>query len=177
MDIGIVSSRYAKALYKFAEVHGQQDDVYSAMTTLSTSYMEVPRLSIILENPTMNAEDKLRLLVTASGGSAISCLNTFFQMVIHKERVSMLPFICQSFTRVYLENKNMIKCSLTVPTELGDTTIGRIKSIVESKTKKKVEFTLKTDSSIIGGFILEYDSNCLDASVVGQLKAIRKQIV
>lgn len=177
MDIGIVSSRYAKALYKFAEAHGQQDDVYSAMTILSSSYMEVPRLSIILENPTMNAEDKLRLLITASGGGVATCLNAFFQMVIHKERVSMLPFISQSFTRVYLEKKNMIKCSLTVPTQLGEITIGRIKSIVESKTKKKVEFTLKTDPAIIGGFVLEYDSNCLDASVSGQLRAIRKQIV
>lgn len=177
MDIGIVSSRYAKALYQFAVVHHQQDDVYTAMNILGNSYKEVPRLSIILENPSMNAQDKMHLLQTASGDSGIACLDAFFKMVIRKGRVNMLPFIAQSFIRVYLEKKNMIQCSLTVPIRLSDTTIGRIKSIVESKTNKEVEFTLSIDPTIIGGFILEYNANCLDASVAGQLKAIRKQIV
>lgn len=177
MDIGIVSSRYAKALYQFAVAHNQQDEVYAAMNTLSSSYREVPRLSIILENPSMNANDKLHLLITASGDSAISCLDTFFKMVIHKGRVNMLPFIAQSFIRVYLDKKNMIKCHLTVPSRLSDKTLERIKSIVEDKTNKTVEFSLSIDPAIIGGFVLEYNANCLDASVVGQLKAIRKQIV
>lgn len=98
-------------------------------------------------------------------------------MVVRKGRVNMMPFISEAFKAEYLKEKNMIQCRLTVPTQLGDSTIGRIKSIVEKNTKKTVEFTLSVDPTIIGGFILEYDAKCLDASATGRLRAIRKKIV
>ena len=177
MDIGIVSSRYAKALLKFAEAHNQINEVYSAMNVLVSSFEKVPQLKVALADPVVNSEAKLRLLKVASGGNVVDCLERFFRLVLDKHREDIMSFIATAYINAYKAKKNIVVCSLTLARQLGDETINRIKSIVETKTKKEVEFNVKIDPSIIGGFVLEYDAQCLDASVAGRLRTIKKQIV
>ena len=44
--------------------------------------------------------------------------------------------------------------------------------MVEAKTQGTVEFTTEVDPTIIGGFILEYDTYRMDASVKSKLNNI-----
>jgi F-type H+-transporting ATPase subunit delta len=48
--------------------------------------------------------------------------------------------------------------------------------MVELKTNGTVEFNTEVDPSIIGGFILEYDTYRLDASVKHKLQTILSQL-
>lgn len=177
MDVGIVSSRYTKALLKYALAHNEADAVYEGMTMLKDSFLKVPKLRATLDDPVLASEKKYHLLCVAAGQTESACLQQFFKMVIKNRRVDMIQFIAQDFISAYRKHKNLIQCQLTVPTKLNDSTLAKIKAIVEGKTQKEVEFAVTIDPAIIGGFVLEYDSKCLDASVAGRLRAIRKQIV
>ena len=53
---------------------------------------------------------------------------------------------------------------------------GIMKAMVESKTKGTVEFETEVNPDIIGGFVLEYDTYRLDASVQSQLRGILSQL-
>ncbi|MBP5360724.1 MAG: F0F1 ATP synthase subunit delta [Bacteroidaceae bacterium] len=177
MDIGIVSSRYAKALFKFAAAHQQTDSVYEGIKVLRDSFLRVPRLKVALGDPMLSAEKQYRLLHVASGQTESKCLQEFFRLLIKNRRVAVMPFIVNSYIELYRIEKNIVQCRLTVPSQLGSATIDRLKAVVEKKTQKTVDFALNIDPAIIGGFIIEYDSQCLDASVAGQLRQLRKQIV
>ena len=48
--------------------------------------------------------------------------------------------------------------------------------MVESKTKGTVEFETEVNPDIIGGFVLEYDTYRLDASVQTQLRQVLTQL-
>ena len=48
----------------------------------------------------------------------------------------------------------------------------KMKQMVEAKTQGTVEFTTEVDPTIIGGFILEYDTYRMDASVKSKLNNI-----
>ena len=48
--------------------------------------------------------------------------------------------------------------------------------MVESKTNGTVEFETEVNPEIIGGFILEYDSYRMDASVKSKLNSILTQL-
>jgi F-type H+-transporting ATPase subunit delta len=48
--------------------------------------------------------------------------------------------------------------------------------MVESKTNGTVEFETEVDPDIIGGFILEYDTFRMDASVKSKLNTILTQL-
>lgn len=176
MDIGVVSARYAKALLKYAEKSGQLEAVYEGMVTLRDSLLKFSELKSTLCDPVLDQEKKLHLLMVASGNQDIECLKRFFELVMKKNRLDMILFISQSFIDVYRDMKNVILCQLTVPTKLNKSTLDRIKSVVENRTNKSVDFAVTVNPSIIGGFVLEYDSQCLDASVVGCLRKIRKQL-
>lgn len=177
MDIGIVSSRYAKALLKFASAHEQTEQVFEGMKVLRDSFLKVPRLKVVLSDPVLPAEKQYRLLYVAAGQSRSRCLQEFFRLVVKNRRVTLMPFIANSFIDSYRTQKNIVQCKLTVPAKLSDATIDRLKTMVEKKTRKNVDFALHIDPAIIGGFIIEYDSQCLDASVAGRLRELRKQIV
>ena len=47
---------------------------------------------------------------------------------------------------------------------------------VESRTQGTVEFQTEVDPEIIGGFILEYDTYRMDASIQNQLRQILTQL-
>ena len=48
--------------------------------------------------------------------------------------------------------------------------------MVEAKTQGTVEFTTEVDPSIIGGFVLEYDTYRMDASVKTKLNRILSEL-
>ena len=52
----------------------------------------------------------------------------------------------------------------------------KMKQMVESRTQGTVEFQTEIDPEIIGGFILEYDTYRMDASVQSQLRNILTQL-
>ena len=51
-----------------------------------------------------------------------------------------------------------------------------MKQMVESNTNGTVEFETEVNPEIIGGFILEYDTYRLDASVQNQLRTVLTQL-
>lgn len=51
-----------------------------------------------------------------------------------------------------------------------------MRQIVQNRAKGTVEFLTEVNPDIIGGFILEYDTYRLDASVQSQLRDILKTL-
>ena len=66
--------------------------------------------------------------------------------------------------------------SLTVPVEINSKTFERLTKVIEKNTRQKVQFSVKVDPEIQGGFIVEYDTYRLDASLRTQLNQLRRQL-
>ena len=89
----------------------------------------------------------------------------------------MAQFIAQSYVSAYRKQQHLIHSKLTVPVALDDATIERLKSLVKAKTNNEVEFVVDIDPSIIGGFVLEYDTYSFDASIRTKLNRMKKQLL
>lgn len=176
MDLGIISSRYARALLKYAIEKGEITVAYQAMVSLSLSFMHVDSLRETLQNPILSPEKKLTILKIASGNAKSVCIHQFFKLVIDKKRVDIIQYIAQSFIEAYRRENHLIHSQLTVVSKPDETLKKRLEALVRQKTNSEVEFEVKVDPSIIGGFILEYDTYRLDASIQGQLHQIKKQL-
>ena len=177
MDIGIISSRYAKALLKYATEKGENEEVYHSLMLLGESFIRIPKLRDTLNNPVLNDEKKYSLLNMASGNTQSECLKQFFRLMIRKHRISMAQFIAQSYVSAYRKQQHLIHSKLTVPVALDDATKERLKGLVKAKTNNEVEFVVDIDPSIIGGFVLEYDTYSFDASIRTKLNRMKKQLL
>lgn len=179
MDIGIVSVRYAKALLKFATELHMEDAVYNDMNILANTYLAVPELRSVLNNPSLNEGQILSILFNAAGGEKGVCQPTkrFLSVVQLKHRIDILQFIANSYLTLYRKQKNITRSRLITPLEVDSSTEQRMKQLVEGRTNSNVEFAIQIDPDIEGGFILEYDTYRLDASSKTQLLKIRKQFL
>ena len=177
MDIGIISVRYARALLKYAMEQQAEDKVYEELRVLSQTFLDVPQLRVTLENPVLGDTEKQQLLIEAAGGKVDECLKQFLALVINHHRTAMMQFIVQSYITLYREAKHIIHSRLIVASAVSEATMQKMKSLVESKSKSKVDFDVTTDPSIVGGFVLEYDTYRLNASMQSQLRRMRSQLI
>ena len=173
MDIGIISVRYARALLKSALDAKLDQQVYQEMQLLAKSYVEVPELRHTIDNPMLAKDKKETLLLTAIGGKKASALSkAFVALVLKEDRENMILFMANSYVTLYRQQKNIIRGKLTTAVAVAPATEQKMRQMVESKTKGTVEFETEVNPDIIGGFILEYDTYRMDASVKSQLNSI-----
>ena len=176
MNTGVISVRYARALLKSAELQGAKDEVYADMLTLAKSYLDVRQLRVAIDNPMLPKEDKERILVTACGGSPSAQTATFIGLVLKENRENLMQFMANAYVTLYREQKNIITGKLTTAVAVSPETEAKMRAMVESHAKAQVEFQTEVNPDIIGGFILEYDTYRMDASVQSQLRSILKEL-
>ncbi|MBQ9229631.1 MAG: F0F1 ATP synthase subunit delta [Prevotella sp.] len=172
MDIGVISVRYARALLKSATEQKLDDKVYQEMMTLAKSYLEVPLLRQTIDNPMLSKDKKEKLLLTAVGERPSALVNSFIRLVLKEDRENVIQFMANSYVTLYRKQKNVIRGKLTTAARVSAQTEQKMRQMVESKTNGTVEFETEVNPDIIGGFILEYDTYRMDASVKTKLNNI-----
>ncbi len=173
MDIGVISVRYARALLKSALDAKLEDTVYVEMQQLAKCFVEVPQLRQTIDNPMLSKETKATLLVTAIGGEKASELSrSFVTLVLKEDRENMIQFMANSYVTLYRKQKNVIRGKLVTAVAVSPAMEQKMRSMVESHAQGTVEFEAEVNPDIIGGFILEYDTYRMDASVKTQLGSI-----
>ena len=172
MDIGVISVRYARALLKSATEAKIEDAVYTEMQQLAKSYVEVPQLRFTIDNPMLSKDKKEALLLTAVGEKPSDLTKTFIKLVLKEDRERVMQFIANSYVTLYRQQKNVIRGRLITAAAVSPATEQKMRQMVEGKTNGTVEFESEVDPDIIGGFILEYDTYRMDASVKSKLNSI-----
>lgn len=178
MDIGVVSMRYAKALLQYAKINKEEDLVYAEMQMLANSYFAVAQLRTVLLCPTMTTDNKHKILTAATSGNKplSTSSDKFFELVIKKQRVDCMQFIANSYITLYREDKNLTRGRLITAHPVSDKTVMRMKMLVNKLTQKDVDFDIVLDESIQAGFILEYGTYRMDASLKNQLEQMRRKL-
>ena len=176
MDIGVISVRYARALLKSAIDQKLDEQVYHEMQLLAKSYVDVPQLRQTIDNPMIAKDKKQILLTTAAGPLASQLTQSFIALVLKEDRENVIQFMANSYITLYRKQKNVIRGKLTTAARVSAETEQKMRQMVESKTHGTVEFETEVNPDIIGGFILEYDTYRMDASVKSKLNTILTQL-
>lgn len=176
MDLGLISVRYARALLKAGIETGLSEKVYADMQALATSYAAEPRLKATIDNPMVSKRQKEALLNAAASEKPAELTQRFFKLVIKEGREDIMQFIANSFITLYRKHNNLVSAKLTTAAPLDATTESKLRQLVEKKTNGTVEFKTAINSNLIGGFVLEYDTYRMDASVKTQLGTILSKL-
>ena len=164
--------RYARALLKSATDQKLEDAVYQEMMTVAKSYLDVPALRHTIDNPMLSKDKKEALLTVAAGEKPCQLTKAFIALVLKEDRENVMQFMANSYITLYRKQKNVIRGKLTTAARVTAETEQKMRQMVESKTNGTVEFETEVNPDIIGGFILEYDTYRMDASVKSKLNNI-----
>ena len=176
MNEGLISKRYAKALYLHAADLGEETLLYHRMQILSALLRQMPALSASLKSPMVAEETKLSLLKDATGSDAEPSYHDFIALIAANHRMGALLMIALSYQKIYRQKKNIHVVHLVSAKELPDDALERIRRLTEQITHGNVEFSNRIDPSIDGGFVLHLNDYRIDASVRGQLDQIDRQL-
>lgn len=176
MAVGVISIRYARALLKCAMELNLEDQVYQEMITLADQYNRVPELRSTIDNPMLDKDKKQALLQAACGKNLSELTERFIHLVLHEGRDNVMQMMATSYITLYRKQKNIISGRLITATTVTPEVEQKMKQMVQSKSQGTVEFQTEVDPDIIGGFILEYDSYRMDASVQTKLDNILKEL-
>ncbi len=176
MDLGVISSRYAKALIKSATEAGVESQVYDDMQLLYHSYLDVQQLRFTIDNPMLSKDTKQSLLATACGGNPVELTRRFFALVLREDRENALQLMAASYITLYRKQKNIIQGKLTTAVPVTPEMEQKMRQMVEKRAHGNVEFNVEVDPSILGGFVLEYDTYRMDASVKTRLQTVLTQL-
>ncbi len=177
MDIGIISMRYAKALLQYACEGGKEESIYKQMRTLSDNFSALPALRIALDNPVLPCEEKFSLISKAAGEETDKEFTRFIWLVLRQRRENLLQNMSLMYIDLYRKLKNITIGNLITAFPVEKEIEDRMKQMVANRTRGIVEFKMKTDPSIEGGFIFEVGTYRLDASVVNQFGRIKRQFI
>jgi len=171
-----LASRYAKSLIVLAQERGELETVYNDMQFLQRICKSNRDFVNLLRSPVVRA-DKKDAIITAITKDRISKLTaTFTKLLTDKGREEDLPEIVNAFITQYNDIKGIQKVKLTTAAPVSED----LKNTILNKVKKstgfdKIEMEAVVNPTIIGGFVLEYNNNLVDASIIRDLKDISKQ--
>lgn len=177
MDAGIIAMRYARAFLEYVRERGVEDKVYEELKIFSESFMELPMLRPTFDNPVLSLDDKLSLACNAAGGSISKETKEFFKLVLRARREKYFQSMSLNYLDLYRKLKNISIGKVITAKQVSKEVEERLKKMVVERTHGTVEFNIKTDPSIEGGFIFEIGTYRLDASVATQLKRVKRQFI
>jgi F-type H+-transporting ATPase subunit delta len=177
MNEGMISKRYAKALLLYAVEQKAEDAMFIEMKKLTSAFNDVPQLRMAMDNPTLNADDKLTLIKAAVGGKPGTEFSRFAELVVKNRREVFFQNIALSYIDLYCETKHINTGKLVTATPVDDAVIEKMKGLLQTIKPGTLDFETKVDPDIEGGFILYIDTYRLDASVKSQLKRIKQQFI
>jgi len=173
-----LAGRYAKSILDLATEQGQLEAVYADMKYLQAVCKASSEFVSVLRSPIIKADQKNGIINAITKDKVSLLTHSFTNLLVKKAREASLPEMATAFIEQYNAIKGIHQVTLTTAVDISD----EMKKSIEDKVKAEnkfvsVELTTKTDASLIGGFVIEFNNNLLDASIARDLKDIKKQFL
>ncbi|MCM5529564.1 ATP synthase F1 subunit delta [Parasegetibacter sp. NRK P23] len=173
-----LAGRYAKSLVDLATERNQLEVVFKDMEFLQAVCKQNPDFVTLMKSPVIPGDKKLKIMEAVLSGRISELTTAFASLLIRKGRENVLPEIATAFLQQYklLKGIHEVKLTTAVPVseELKDTIVKRIQA---STPMQNVELETVVDESIIGGFVLEMGDSLVDASIIRDLRDVKKQFL
>jgi len=171
-----LARRYAKSLIDLSIEKNQLEVVYKDMQYLQAVCKNSREFVNLLSSPIISL-DKKNAIISAVTKDRVSVLTAAFnKLLVAKGREKGLPEIANAFIDQYNVIKGIHKIKITTAVAISD----ELKKSIEAKVTaaqglNRIELETEVDESLIGGFVLAFDNNLVDASIAKDLREIKKQ--
>lgn len=171
-----LANRYAKSLIDLALEQNLLEAVYADMKYILAVCAASTEFEALLQSPIIKADKKIAIIEAVTKSQISTLTNLFNTLLVNKGRESELKDIASAFIDQYNQLKNIHKVQITTAIELSNVIKEEIvNKIKQAQGLENIELSTKVDESLIGGFVLEFNNNLVDASIARDLRDVKKQ--
>lgn len=159
-DVSKITSNSSKTIVSNVYIIGEE------LMLLSSALVSSKKIGQFFNNPTYAEKQKLTVLLTIFPGLSVT-MKSFLEVLTERSHLALLPEICEEYTKLLLKFKNSTKVKLITASSLEE----RYGSLLLTKLQKltgssEVILNIAYNPKLLGGFIVEYNSTSIDASVL-----------
>ena len=169
-----VSRRYAKSLLHLAIEQGKADRTFSDMELVQTTCHASRDLALFLKSPIVNVDKKLHILSAIFKTHLDELTYAFVEMLTRKKREFYLEEIANSFIDQFKVSKGIETVSIKSAVQLSEEVKTKIIEMAGKITTDKIELQEIVDANLIGGFVLRVGDRQIDASILSNIRELKK---
>lgn len=173
-----VARRYARALHGLAAEAHRLEPVADELATFARLLATEPALQAALLRPWVQATARRRIVTSVAERLDLSTLTrNFLALVAQRRRLDLLAEILTAYRTLVDEAAGRARARVRSAAPLADAERAAMRERLGRRLGKTVFLDTEVDPALLGGFVAEVGSWVLDASLTGQLTALREQLI
>lgn len=178
MSSRLTAQRYAKALLQIGDKQGNVPQLQQELETVAAAVAANADLSRLVASPLVLPTKKAEVFEAILAAAKVSeTLRRFFRVVAEAGRLNLLPELRRTFADLVDERAGILEAKVSSAQPLSE---GQQKALVASlsvRTGKTIRLSWLQDASLLGGLKVQVGSTVLDASLQGQLRQLKTQLL
>jgi len=171
------SRQLADAFYQDSKEKGLVDVSFDNIMDVRQVLEEIPNLGTILVDHRLDKFKRDHLLANLIKEFPINTQN-FFHMLYDYNRISDIRDIVNEFEKIYDYKNRTIVAKVSTAVELTDEQEARLIDVLKLKLDaKKVLLHTNVDKHVLGGVVIEAESQVYDGSIRSNLETLKKQLI
>jgi F-type H+-transporting ATPase subunit delta len=165
---------YASAIFDVAGSPEKANEVREELARFEAARVSANDLRDLYANPAVENEVKVNVTKTIADRLGLSALSKkVLEVLLNNHRMNDLGAIVFALAAIVNEKLSIVVADVTAAHVLSEAEVAELRRTLETRVGKKVELRLKTDPSLLGGFIAQIGSEIWDASVTGKIHKFR----
>ena len=174
----LVATRYAKALLQIGDKVGNLEALHQELKGIAKLVKENKDLTYLVENPLVTPQKKAEVfdaVLTQAG--ATNTLRNFFKVVAVSGRLGLLQEMDAAFAELVDIRAGIVEAKVASSQPLTAMQTSALTTSLTQRTGKTVRLQWTQDVSLLGGLKVQVGSIVYDASLQGQLKQLKAQLL
>ena len=177
MSEGAVAERYAQALLELGQEASQLSALAEGMAAVASAMETSRQLRSIALDPTVSRADRAAVLRTIAQKVGMPEMGVKGLLLIaDRGRLAALPAIARRLGELADEATGVLRGTVTTARSMPESFFSTLSQGVSEATGKKIILSRKVDESLIGGAIARIGDATIDASVLGRLADVQRQL-
>lgn len=171
------SKEYAVALFELAEETGAEGEILNGLRFAMEVFDKTPGFTEFLSSPAVSKSLRLETISEAFGDDTPEYVSSFISLLCEKGEMGSFAECAAEYEKLYDSKYNIVYALVTSAVPLSEEEKARLSEKLAKKSKARVEIEYKTDSSLIGGIVIETDGTVFDGSIRHRLKTIKEEVM
>lgn len=167
----------ADAFYQDSKEKGTVDVAFDNMMDVRQVLETIPNLGTILVDPRLEKYKRDHLLTDLIKHFDINT-QSFLHMLYDYHLISDIRDVVNEFEKIYDYKNRTVVAKVTTAVQLTDRQEERLINVMKQKLDaKKVLLHTNVDEHVLGGVVIEAESQVYDGSIRSNLEALEKQLI
>lgn len=172
-----VGNRYGRAIFELGVEAGNLGDLVERIGAFARQYQASPELRAVLDNPLVDAAKRDAILTDVARRLGLSdlALNSV-RLLASRRKLRALPEVARALTALADERAGIVRATVTTATRMPDSFFDRLRTELETMTRRRVVIDRREDQSLIAGVVTRIGDNTIDGSMRGRLSELARTL-